>query len=134
MHKLGTLWYATTGLLEDGVEIQEINEDELLDYYKSPLTTPNTSRPLYIRRAENIRIISSPSITSGVSCSYTKRPSKVEWGYIVTNEKALYNAGATTDFELHASEETVLVLKILELAGIVLNKPELTTVGQQKQQ
>ena len=134
MHKLGTLWYATTGLLEDGVEIQEINEDELLDYYKSPLTTPNKSRPLYIRRAENIRIISSPSITSGVSCSYTKRPSKVEWGYIVTNEKALYNAGATTDFELHASEETVLVLKILELAGIVLNKPELTTVGQQKQQ
>ena len=31
----------------------------------------------------------------------------------------------TTDFELHASEETKLVIKILELAGIVIKDPNL---------
>ena len=134
MHKLGTLWYSKTALLEDGVEIQEINEDELLDYYNSPLTKPNKSRPLYIRREENIRIISAAAITSGVSCSYIKRPAKIEWGYVVTNEQALYNASSSENFELHGSEETVLVMKILELAGIVMQKPDLTTVAQQKQQ
>jgi len=132
MYKLGTLWSAQAGLLEDGVEIQEINEDELLDYYKSPLTTPNRSRPLYIRRTENIRIISSPSITSGVSCSYTKKPAKAEWGYIVVNEQALYNASASTDFELHVSEETNLVMKILGLAGVVIQRQELMALGQQQ--
>jgi hypothetical protein len=131
LYKLGTLWYASTSLLEDGVEIQEINEDELLDYYKSPLTTPNKSRPLYIRRAENIRIISNPSITGGVSCSYIKKPSKVEWGYIVVNEQALYNASASSNFELQASEEASLITKILGLAGIVIQKQDLVAIGQQ---
>jgi hypothetical protein len=131
LYKLGTLWYASTSLLEDGVEIQEINEDELLDYYKSPLTTPNKSRPLYIRRAENIRIISNPSITGGVSCSYIKKPSKVEWGYIVVNEQALYNASASSNFELQASEEANLITKILGLAGIVIQKQDLVAIGQQ---
>ena len=130
MHKLGTLWYATTGLLEDGVEIQEINEDELLDYYNSPLTKPNKSRPLYIRREENIRIISVAAITSGVSCSYIKKPAKVEWGYVVTNEQALYNASSSENFELHTSEETTLVTGILGLAGIVMQKPDLTAPQQ----
>jgi len=131
MYKLGTLWYAKTGLLEDGVEIQEINEDELLDYYNSPLTKPNKSRPLYIRREENIRIISASAITSGVSCSYTRKPSKVEWGYVVVDEQALYNAGSATNFELHTSEETTLVIKILGLAGIVIQKQDLMALGQQ---
>ena len=133
MYKLGTLWYGKTALLEDGVEIQEINEDELLDYYNSPLTKPNKSRPLYIRREENIRIISAAAITSGVAASYIKKPAKVEWGYVVTNEQALYNASASTDFELHTSEETSLVTRILGLAGITLQKPDLAVIGQQQQ-
>ena len=131
MYKLGTLWYAKTGLLEDGVEIQEINYDELLDYYNSPLTKPNKSRPLYIRREEDIRIISAAAITSGVLASYTKKPSKVEWGYVVTNEQALYNASSSNDFELHVSEEITLVMKILGLAGIVIQRQELMALGQQ---
>jgi len=38
------------------------------------------------------------------------------WGYNVSNN--LYDSSTTTDFELHPSEETELVIKILELAGI----------------
>ena len=126
MYKLGTLYYATTGLLEDGVEIQEINYDELLDYYNSPLTKPNKSRPLYIRREEGIRIISAATITSGVTATYIKKPTKVNWGYVITMGEAMYNASASQDFELHPSEESLLVIKILEMAGIVLNKPGLS--------
>ena len=135
MYKLGTLYYAQTGLTTDGVEIQEINYDELLDYNNSPLTKPDKSHPLYIRREEGIRIISTPAITSGVIASYIKKPTKVEWGYVVVPPKneALYNNVASTDFELHTSEETTLVLKILELTGIVINKPGLITAAQQEQ-
>ena len=134
MYKLGTLYYNHNGVsTHNGVEVQEINHNELQDYYQSPLTTPTISRPLYIKTSSGIEVFSSTAITTNVKASYIKKPSKAEWGYVVTNGQALYNAGSSENFELHASEESVLVMKILELAGIVINKPELVTVGQQKQ-
>jgi hypothetical protein len=45
----------------------------------------------------------------------------------------LYNATTSTHFELHSSEEVKLVIKILELAGIVINKPGLVTLASQKE-
>jgi len=79
---------------------------------------------------------------NGVSVEAVSKPSKVEWGYDVIAEKALYNASRSTNFQLHQSEEGPLVIKILELAGITLNKPgivqiadqeELKTIQQEKQ-
>jgi hypothetical protein len=64
-----------------------------------------------------------------VSCEVINRPVKVEWGYDVIAEKALYNASRATDFQLHPSEETELVNKILGLAGIVINKQDLAKAG-----
>jgi hypothetical protein len=133
MYKLGTLYYAPTSLLQDGVEIEEIYYDQLLDYYNSPLTTPNQSRPLYIRREEGIAIISTPAINSGVLATYVRKPAKVNWGYVITLGEPMYNASAAVDFELHPSEETLLVIKILEMAGITLNKPGLSQLAAQEE-
>ena len=41
----------------------------------------------------------------------------------------MYDATLSTDYALHASEETNLVYKVLELAGIVLNKPGLVQIA-----
>ena len=57
------------------------------------------------------------------------KPTSPTWGYTVVNNQALYNAATSTDFELQASEETDLVYKILEMAGIVLNKPGLVQIA-----
>ena len=38
-----------------------------------------------------------------------------------------------TNFELHPSEENELIYKILELAGIILNKPGLTQVARDEE-
>jgi len=67
-----------------------------------------------------------------VSANMIRVPAKAEWGYVVVNERALYNAARATDFELHISEETNLVNKILELAGIILNKPGLVQIADQE--
>ena len=144
MYKFGTLWRTNNNLLDLGVEIQEITEDELLDYYQSPLTKPDKSRPLYIRSEENIRVISAPQIVAGVTATYIRKPrgvdnggtttQNVNWAYVVTNGQAMYNATDSSDFELHESEETLLVMKTLELAGVIIQKPDLVGIGQQKQQ
>ena len=65
---------------------------------------------------------------SQIRIDYIKRPDDPRWGYVVVNEKALYNSNTTTGFELHSSEESTLTNKILELAGIVINKPGLSEV------
>ena len=46
--------------------------------------------------------------------------------------KKLYLIAQATDFELHDSEETSLVNRILELAGILLQKPDLQGSGKDK--
>jgi len=63
------------------------------------------------------------------TCEVISRPNKAEWGYDVIQEKALYHAGRSTNFELHDSEETELVNKILALAGIVINKVGLASTA-----
>ena len=61
--------------------------------------------------------------TTGVTCEVITSPTgNVAWGYVVVNEKALYNANTSVNFNLHDSEETNLVMKIAEMAGIVINK------------
>ena len=37
------------------------------------------------------------------------------------------------DFELHEADETDLVIKILELAGMVINKPQLAAFAGQEE-
>ena len=45
----------------------------------------------------------------------------------------MYNSTNSTDFELHASEETELVFKILQLAGIAMESMDLYQVAAQEE-
>ena len=67
-----------------------------------------------------------------VICNYIARPATVQWAYTVVNDKALYNSTASVDFELHESEETELVIKILALAGIQMKDPGLYQIAAQE--
>ena len=101
---------------------------------KNPIYTNATyvSRTAGIVTEDDVHVYNHTGLlTSGVSCETLRRPVKVQWGYDVINERALYNASRSIDFEIHDSEETELVYKILALAGIVINKPGLasTAVG-----
>ena len=123
------------------VEIEKIDQNQLHHIQNSPLTAPTIDRPVYVRTSNILRIGSTtdlltgiplertiqvfPTITTGVVCNYIDHPSKVSWGYTIVNEKALYNADRTTHFELHPSDEKNLVIKILELAGILIKDPGL---------
>ena len=74
-------------------------------------------------------------LTSGLKIEVVATtPTPVKWGYVVVNEKALYDANNSIDFNLHRSEETILVIKILELAGITINKPGLVGLASGEEQ
>lgn len=74
------------------------------------------------------------ALTSGVFVETIAAPPRnVKWAYVVVNEKALYDAGNSVDFNLHRSEETNLVIKILEMSGITINKPGLVQIASNEE-
>ena len=100
-----------------------------------PLTAPTGDRPIGMiaERGLRVAISSTEFATPGnpnMNISFIARPGRVEWAYVVVNDKALYNDNISVDFELHPSEETELVYKILKLAGINLKQEQVVQVGQ----
>ena len=112
-------------------EAEYVDHQDWMRLRQSPLTTAKNERPLYTRDSGGIFVIgdNNDQVLSGVTCNYVKQPGKVEWGYDVINEMALYQPATSVNFEHHSSDETELVMKILELAGIVMNKPGLVQLA-----
>ena len=117
IYRLGVVSYNNSGQY---IEIEHVNQNELNNYINSPLTAPTTSRPIYIKTSETAIQVYPTTITSAVTCNYIAKPASVSWNYTTVLGEPLYNAANSTNFELHESEETELVIKILALAGIVI--------------
>ena len=122
LYKLGTVVNNA-----NGKEIEQVNNNEWYLMRLSPLTKPTISRPVYVNRSNGIHLY--PNTINAIDISYTRRPNTVNWSYVVINNKPLYTPTGSVHFELHPSEETELVYRILGLAGIAIEKPQLTQVA-----
>jgi hypothetical protein len=60
-------------------------------------------------------------------------PGLASWGYVVINEKPVYDPAASNNFALHESELPDLVSKILKLAGISMEDQELYQAGAREE-
>jgi len=107
------------------VEVEKTTHRKSLVARNSPLTKATTKRPVYYVKGNNLQVLPEEVVTLHVN--YIKAPKKVNWTYVVVGEKPLSNPGANDyqNFELHRSEETKLVVKILALTGITLKDPNL---------
>ena len=124
--------YRLGSILYNSIDAEHITQKDWLYIKKSPLSQPSNDFPVYLRDSETNAIkVYADSITANetadVTCNYIKTPADAAWAY--DNTTGLYDSGNSTNFELHASEETELVIKILALAGIVLKDPGLYQIG-----
>ena len=81
---------------------------------------------------EQIKILPVPEWVQGeenVYISYIKKPSKAEWNGVQLGNTLMYEPGISNNFDLHVSEETKLVVKILQLASIAMKDAELYQVA-----
>jgi len=132
LHKLGTVIYNST------TPVEEIDQKNLLEYTLSPLTSPSTTNPVY---TQNIQTTSSvwsvvvyPStITSLITATYIRKPNEVSWSSQTVVGNALYDATNSTNFELHDSEETSLVIKILLYAGLSIKSADIAQLADAKE-
>jgi len=104
--------------------VQRLDRREFYYANQSRLTKPSTINPAYLY--ENQKLFIKPtSIVSKITVDYVRKPVDVNWvirlGSLGQYE---YNDLASVDFELHESEQTEVILKILLYAGIIIRDNE----------
>tara|TARA_R110000868_G_scaffold73960_1_gene214071 strand:+ start:6305 stop:7012 length:708 start_codon:yes stop_codon:yes gene_type:complete len=128
-YKLGTVIYKSEK------EITLVKPNELLELNLSPITKPSTYFPVYIYQGYNI-VVYPLSITSDVSCTYVKKPLDPKWDFTTSapSYQYTYNSAGSQDFELHITEQTDIIIRILMYTGIVIKDPLIIQSAAQQAQ
>ena len=124
-YRIGNLYKVGHGI------ITKVNLDQLILMTNSLILQPNLDRPVYIDKNKTLTLYYGEGTLGPITLTFVKKPDTVNWNYTVVGEQALYDNGLNSrDFELHESEETSLVMKILSYAGITLKDNTLYQIGE----
>ena len=136
-------FYYINRLQYNNLNVEKVSESKLLNLTNSLLTAPTTEWPAYVVR-DNTAYIFPDTITGAViDCQYIRYPLDPKWTYVtLLNGEPVFNPDVAglgyQDFELPASDEPLLVVKILQYAGISIREAEvvnaLTTMETQENQ
>lgn len=126
-YKLGTVIH------KDETPVQYVQPNELLELNLSPITKPSTSFPVYTYKDRQI-FVSPSTIQSDLSCTYLRKPLNPMWNFTATAPayQYIYNASSSVNFELHPTEQTEIVLRILMYAGVIIKDPQLIQSAAQQ--
>jgi len=118
-YRLGNVLY------NDEKVVQRLDRHEFYYANQSRLTKPSTINPAYLY--ENQKLFVKPtSIIDKIKVDYIRKPSNVVWGFVVGNlGQYISDPDTTVNFELHESEQTEVILKVLLYAGIVIRDPQI---------
>lgn len=114
VQELGTVIY-------NNREVQRIQEYEVYTTNQSPLTQPTEFYPVYKYENQKLTLYPDTLTGAGVTLNFLKYPSDVKWGFTIDTELGnyIYNPNDSVDFELHQSDQPLLVDKILGYAGVM---------------
>ena len=132
LYRLGSLTFEETNKIP--VEIQRVGRADFYNIRKSPLTKPTETHPIYLYE-DNKTLVYPTSITSKVKAQYVKKPTDINWAYTTGSlGQLVYDAANSVNFELHNSEQTEVVLKVLLYQGVVIRDPQIVQVATSKVQ
>ena len=117
-------------------EIEKVKKSEYTYLSASNLTAPTDSFPVYYFDNDVFNIF--PQTIVNPVIDYIRTPIEPKWDYSVSSGQYIFkevSVGDSTskDFELHESDETDLVVKILALAGVIIKDPTVVQVAQQQE-
>lgn len=137
VQELGDVVYFETGS-SVGREVQRIQKHEVYTTNQSPLTAPTTRYPVYTYENNVIQLYPSTIVngTNDIQLNFLKYPTDVKWGFTIDTELGnyIYNAQSSVDFELHQSDEPMLVDKILGYAGVMTRDQLALQLANSKEQ
>jgi hypothetical protein len=125
-YKLFDLYY------NDDTEIDFVTDAQAKRLNRSNLTAPTVEYPVYTVDSEGIKVYPT-TIVANVSANYIRYPKDPKWTWVtLTAGEPIFNQGANDyqDFELPLSDETNLVVKILQYAGISIREADIVQAAK----
>ena len=122
-YRLGNVLY------NDEKVVQRLDRHEFYYANQSKLTKPTTINPAYLY--ENQKLFVKPiSIIDKIKVDYIRKPKDVVWGFTVGGlgqyQTDIEDEFTTSvNFEIHESEQSEVILKVLLYAGIVIRDPQI---------
>ena len=118
-YRLGNVLY------NDEKVVQRLDRHEFYYANQSKLTKPSTINPAYLY--ENQKLFIKPtSIVDRIKVDYIRKPNNIVWAFNVGGlGQYQYVAENSVNFELHESEQSEVILKVLLYAGIVIRDPQI---------
>ena len=153
LYRLGTLAYENIYKQQIG-PLEELQKYEFYYIQNSRLTASTKTNPTFFREANRV-VVAPKSILSEanglllyrtkVIANYIRKPLDPVWGFTIGSrgqyiyDALPYNPVPTPtigsrDFELHESEQTNLIIKILIYAGIIIKDPQIVQAAAQQSQ
>ena len=124
-YRLGTVIY-TAGALPIQ-ELERVGSSELYHLLGSNLTKPTTTYPIYTYKGGYLNVYPT-TIQSGVSVNYLRKPIAPIWNFSGSTQY-VFSPATSNNFEIHSSEQTELIIKILLYAGVVVRDREIIEVA-----
>tara|TARA_B110000971_G_scaffold22883_1_gene20667 strand:+ start:6007 stop:6699 length:693 start_codon:yes stop_codon:yes gene_type:complete len=120
LHRLNTVAYS-------GIELQSLGRKEFYNIVRSPLTAPTETYPVYTQDNGYLRILPTTIKGGVIELAFLRTPVAPKWGFEVNQNLQfyVYKSTESTNFELHASEQTEVILRILAYAGIIIRDPQI---------
>lgn len=118
------------GIDYNGTVVEEM-EGQYMGFLGKSLAAPSTTFPVY-EQVGDLITISPATIVDTVTCRYIRTPLDPKWTYNVVSGTELYNPSANDfqDFELHVSEFSNIVIRMLSYFGINIRETEVTQYAE----
>ena len=136
---VGDCWLTSTNVGYDGtaIKVEQVDQENIIATQAGPLTRATKNRPIFF--THHNQIYTSPTSYDPAISGFhyrlqtIRKPHSPNWTYVIVGESAMFDDSVAgfMDFEIHPSEETLLVIKILQLAGINIKDPQLVQLASQ---
>ena len=134
LYRLGSITYEPN--TSTYKELQRVGRAEIYNIRKAPLTAPTTSYPIYLYE-DNKALVYPETIVdpTHIKMQYVKKPTDINWAYTTGSlGQLVYDSANSVNFELHNSEQTEVVLKVLLYQGVVIRDPQIVQVAASRVQ
>jgi len=137
LYRIGEVTY------KNEVLIQRLQRNDFYTSEKSKLTKATETFPTYLYE-NNYLFVRPKTIQNNVQVEYVRKPQDVIWGFNVgtlgqynwneSEYNVATNVNGSINFELHESEQTEVILRILQYAGIIIRDPQIVQAAAQQVQ
>ncbi len=115
--------------------VQRVNRKDVQGIQSGPLLRAHFTTCYYTYGNQVYFVLPPNNPTPTLYLNLIRKPVSPNWTYVISGESAMFDdlVPGFQNFELHDSEETLLVIKILQLAGINIKDPALVQIASQEE-